>query len=146
MNHLFFAPEQMGDVRFTLDVGGVQYVSTKSTLEKSPTLKKLIAEQQSSENPPFVDRDGFAFQHTLNFLRNGTVHSIEDSSYVEFLILEAGFYGLTKMEAQLSKMLTVSREDLICATNLTTEIRTLIKLVKQCTDKEASTQSTNSAR
>ena len=136
----------MVDVRFTLDVGGVQYISTKSTLEKSPTLKKIIGQQQSSEYPPFVDRDGFAFQHILNFLRNGTIHSIDDSSYVEFLILEAGFYGLTKMEAQLSKKLTVPREDLIRVTNLTREIRTLIKLIKHCTEGEASTETTNEAR
>lgn len=125
----------MADARFVIDVGGIQYVSTRSTLDKSPTLRKALGKHDAaSESPPFIDRDGFAFQHVLNFLRNGTVQNMEDRHYIEFLILEAGFYGLPKMESQLSKMLSAPREELSRISDITAELRALKQLLKRLSD------------
>ena len=95
--------------RYMIDVGGVLYCSTIQTLSKSPTLKSLIERHDDEETLVFIDRDGSAFQHVLNFLRNGTVYAIEDRAFAEFLINEAGFFGLRKMEAQISKQLSERR-------------------------------------
>ena len=105
----------MENVRCFIDVGGCLYVSTFNTLCKSPALKKrLETECHTSsdgtfaiETTPFIDRDGHAFAHILNFLRNGTIHiSTDDRAYIEFLMGEASFYGLRAMESQLSRFLT----------------------------------------
>tara|TARA_B110000046_G_scaffold36453_2_gene39876 strand:+ start:8857 stop:9186 length:330 start_codon:yes stop_codon:yes gene_type:complete len=94
----------MNEPRYTIDVGGTYYVSTRSTFEKSSVLKSIISKHTDPDAPPFVDRDGSAFHFVLNFLRNGTVQHIEDRSYQTILILEAGFYGLRRMEYQLTNM------------------------------------------
>ena len=98
----------MTDQRFCIDIGGVLYMTTVHTLQKSNTIRRILAKHNPAldDTPPFVDRDGGAFYYVLNFLRNGTVHFIADSSYVQFLINEAGYYGLAAMELQLSNMLS----------------------------------------
>ena len=95
----------MGDERYYVDIGGFLYVSTYKTLKKSPYLENMLP-IEPTETPFFVDRDGNAFYYILNFLRNGSVHvSSEDRSFIEFLMGEAQFFGLRKMESQLGKML-----------------------------------------
>ena len=118
----------MEDERFCIDVGGVYYVSTLQTLRKSSTLKHILAKYADNEDVvPFIDRDAGAFHYILNFLRNGSVQYIDDRSFVEFLIVEAGYYGLRKMESQLSKMLTERRTEFA---DLTIEVRNLRSALK----------------
>ena len=118
----------MEDERFCIDVGGVYYFSTLQTLRKSTTLRNALSKYTGNEEViPFIDRDGSAFHYVLNFLRNGSVQYIDDRSFVEFLIIEAGYYGLRKMESQLSKMLTDRRSELV---DLTTELRNLRIILK----------------
>eukprot|EP01084_Bolivina_argentea_P230824 389408_1 len=56
--------------RIELNIGGIKYESTLSTLCKysNSTLCKLIL-----NNIYFIDRDGFIFKYILNFLRNNTL-------------------------------------------------------------------------
>ena len=89
----------MGE-RINIDVGGLIYSSTIGTLNKSPTLKKLIDSHKESEDDsmPFIDRDGFAFMFILNFMRVGEIfQTIQDPLYVQFLVHEASFYGMCDM-------------------------------------------------
>ena len=128
----------MANTRFFIDVGGVQYVSTIATLSKSPTLKTLIAAHSDASDPLFVDRDGFAFHYILNFLRNGTVQVGEDNSYLEFLVLEAGFYGLAKMESQLSKKMSLApKQDVGALVSLSKDVRYFRDLAQRLIDARA---------
>ena len=124
----------MSDNRYYLDVGGVLHVSTLETLRKSPTLDNLLPDN-CEESVFFVDRDGGAFFYILNFLRNGTVHlSTEDRPFLEFLMGEAAFFGLRKMEAQIQKMLEgKKRVDM-------SEVANELRLIRQTL---TSTQTTN---
>lgn len=97
--------------RYAIDVGGWLYTSTLATLQKSPVLKKIIENHTGSDAIVFIDRDPTAFGHVLNFLRNGTVHAgNEDRCYLEFLLGEASYYGLRKMEQQISKTIESKRK------------------------------------
>tara|TARA_B110000046_G_C12781560_1_gene309204 strand:- start:51 stop:431 length:381 start_codon:yes stop_codon:yes gene_type:complete len=89
---------------YSLNVGGVQYVSTLATFRKSPTLQKLLLDAPT-DTVPFVDRDGYAFQLVLAFLRTGQVHlAREDSSFLNAYIDEAVYYGLRPLESILAAM------------------------------------------
>ena len=98
--------------RYMIDVGGFVYCSSIETLSKCPTLKAMIDTSPEDGSLIFIDRDGSAFQYILNFLRNGSILAVDDRAYTEFLIIEAGFFGLRTMESQLSKQLSErSRHD-----------------------------------
>ena len=118
--------------RYCIDVGGWVYCSTLHTLRKSSTLKSLLAHPPEDGSLIFIDRDGSAFQFVLNFLRNGTVHPIEDRAFTEFLIGEASYYGLRRMESQLSSQLTERpRSDL---NDVVIELRAIKQHLKTLTD------------
>ena len=91
--------------RMYINVGGFVYDTTAETLRKSPKLKELI--DQNADGELFVDRDGVAFGYVLSFLRNNAVFHIDDRDYIEFLMSEAVFYGLKRMESQLASMVPV---------------------------------------
>ena len=116
-----------------IDVGGFIYATTLQTLKKSPVLNRLMS-QHNSNDVLFVDRDGGAFAYVLNFLRNGTVIYMDDRNYIEFLIIEAGFFGLKRMESQLSNMLTHKRNNEI--QELVFELRSIRLLIKSLVDNE----------
>ena len=127
----------MEDERFCIDVGGVYFASTLQTLRKSSTLKHILSKYAGKEDVvPFIDRDAGAFHYVLNFLRNGSVQYIDDRSFVEFLIVEAGYYGLRKMESQLSKMLSERRTEF---TDLTIEVRNLQAALKMLSESPQTT-------
>ena len=93
----------------TIDIGGVLHYSTKSSLEKSSVIKKILLEHQKSEHShttPFIDRDGFLFYYILNFLRNGTIQKVEDPSLMQAIMLEAVFYNIRALETQINEFLT----------------------------------------
>ena len=92
-----------------IDVGGILHYSTKTSLEKSPVIKKILLEHQKSEyshTTPFIDRDGFLFYYILNFLRNGTIQKVEDSILMQAIMLEAVFYNIRAMETQINEFLS----------------------------------------
>ena len=52
--------------RVWIDVGGLMYETTSTTLKKSPVLKQMLASQTSGLlEPLFIDRDGAAFMFVL---------------------------------------------------------------------------------
>jgi len=71
----------------TLDVGGVLFKTTKTTLMKASYFSSQF-ERWDNNKPYFIDRDGEAFGHVLRFLRdtNYKVHSKYRS--------ELDFYGV----------------------------------------------------
>lgn len=93
--------------RYFIDVGGVIFATTRSTLSKCPALDRMMKEhdgvKEQDKAPLFVDRDGYYFQYVLNFLRNNSIASI-DASVVEALLNEAAFFKLKEMERQLTEL------------------------------------------
>ncbi|CAG8629313.1 7536_t:CDS:2 [Ambispora leptoticha] len=76
MNHENYADEDDGDIRISLNVGGVKYETCASTLLKYPDsyLMKFLEEKDPDDNDEyFIDRDGNLFWHVLEFYRNGTI-------------------------------------------------------------------------
>ena len=53
--------------------------------------------------PTFIDRDGTHFPFILNFLRDGRVDLPVDDLTKRQLVQEARFYGLPKLERQLTR-------------------------------------------
>ena len=99
----------MGDkVRVYVDIGGMVYTSTRTTLNKSQILKDTIDTCDENEIP-FIDRDGVLFQFVLHFMRTGTIYLIDDRNVLQQLLGEAGFYGLKQMESQISRQLSERR-------------------------------------
>lgn len=118
-------------VRLCIDVGGIVYTSTRSTLEKSTRLKQLIEECDESELP-FVDRDGWLFQYVIHFMRTGTIYSVDDRNVLQQLLGEAGFYGLKQMESQISKHLSERRRGEL--QEVVTELRHIKAIMKNLVD------------
>ena len=119
--------------RCYIDVGGWIYCSSPSTLQRSPTLKSMLTELSPEQPSLFVDRDGVAFRHILNFLRSGTI-LVDDGAYIELLIGEAKFYGLPQMESLLlAKSTTARRWDMH---DLVTELRAINIQLKHLAEKD----------
>ena len=91
-------------LRFYIEVGGIIFTTTEATLRKSPTLNTLIDTATLPENDIlFVDRDPIAFTFILMYLRSGSMYTArEDDTYIEYLMSEASFYGLRKLEQDLA--------------------------------------------
>ena len=88
-----------------LDVGGVYFETTEFTLSKCEVLRKNCENNDSM----FVDRDPSLFTYVLNYLRNGVVCVHSDSALIEILLLEARYFQLPSMEAQLQEKLKSAR-------------------------------------
>lgn len=87
-----------------LNVGGVELFTNKSTLldTGSSFFKKMLI---NDEDLYFIDRDGGAFALILNYLRQGSLNvSIYDTHFVDFLLCEASFYELPKLETDLMQV------------------------------------------
>lgn len=86
-----------------LDVGGVIFHTKRSTLlnstNPSPFFEALLSNE---EDMYFIDRDPNGFSIILNFLRQGHLNlSIYDTSVIDFLLSEAQFFNLQKLEKEL---------------------------------------------
>ena len=100
---LIIMPEILNDETVVLNVGGIFYTSTKTTLCRSPLLKQLLLDNSGEL---FIDRDPSSFFFILNYLRTGLIiQDPVDKHYVNFLINEAHIYGLNKMVEQLNGFL-----------------------------------------
>eukprot|EP00299_Pterocystis_sp_00344_P005812 c17548_g1_i1.p1 GENE.c17548_g1_i1~~c17548_g1_i1.p1 ORF type:complete len:277 (-),score=34.05 c17548_g1_i1:72-902(-) len=86
----------------TLNVGGQQFVTLRSTLLRHKSKLGDMIERKpcgpgfacSNDTTFFIDRDAKQFRHILNYLRDGTIpilHQVEDRSE---LLREAKFYGV----------------------------------------------------
>lgn len=86
--------------KIILDVGGVYFETKRTTLLNSSEYFDILLSNE--EDVYFVDRDPFAFQVVLNFLRQGTLHlSCEDPATIDFLLSEAQYYKLSSLQTEL---------------------------------------------
>jgi hypothetical protein len=84
-----------------LDVGGIKFKTTKSTLKKYPDtyftglLNDKYPLLKQEDGSIFIDRDGKHFRLLLNFLRSGRIILPTDEIERRELLIEAEFYLLT---------------------------------------------------
>ena len=72
--------------------------------EESPLARMFSGQFLIEEKvPTFIDRDGTHFSYILNFLRDGGVDLPDDDLTKRQLVQEARFYGLPKLERQLTR-------------------------------------------
>ena len=86
-----------------LNVGGVYYATSRSTLESAGGFLKKLSEVTESE--VFIDRNGIAFSFVLDYLRSGVILT-NDPVMVRLLQVEADYYGLSSMETALRNVIT----------------------------------------
>ena len=113
--------------RIMLDVGGIHFSTSRSTLTKYPESmlgvmfsgRHDIEAMKCSDGSFFIDRDGTHFRYILNFLRDGeeVVESIpESSAAVRELFREAEYYQLEELVTALTpivrKVSIVSQNDI----------------------------------
>ncbi|XP_074648381.1 BTB/POZ domain-containing protein KCTD6-like [Tubulanus polymorphus] len=91
----------MSDEVIVLNVGGVQYTTTLSTLSKYPhsMLGVMFSGQFGSASVDgqgnyFIDRDGETFKHVLNFLRTSQLCLPQGFKDWDLLEAEADFYQI----------------------------------------------------
>lgn len=82
-----------------LNVGGVFYTTTKSTLlaEAGSMLAAIVTSglpsRRDANGRIFIDRDGHRFRNVLNYLRSAAFHCIDDRTALRELAEEAEFFG-----------------------------------------------------
>lgn len=97
-----------------LNVGGVHYTTTLSTLTRDP--ESLLGQMftgrwrpgqaqqpvlRDSKGKYFIDRDGVLFRYTLDFLRNQKLTLPENFHECERLKQEADYFQMTEMKTTL---------------------------------------------
>ena len=109
-----------------LCVGGAYFVTTKSTLDRAPYFRNLVAQVDADEAPPvFVDRDPTHFRHILNHLRGGCVLPCDKASLHE-LRGEADFYSMNDLIQAIDAALPAALDPLeSLAAQLLAAVRTL---------------------
>ena len=116
--------------RIVLDVGGMHFSTSRSTLSKYPESmlgvmfsgRHNLKTMQCKDGSFFIDRDGTHFRHILNYLRDGeeVIESFPESPGVLLeLIREAKFYQL---EGLVKVITPVLRERDIVAQNQITSL------------------------
>ena len=93
---------QQFNPRIKVDVGGVKFTTSKSTLRAVPEsmLDAYFSGRHTNETDEegyhFIDRDGTHFRHILNFLRDPTNFTLElPTEHMKELFVETEYYGLT---------------------------------------------------
>jgi len=87
----------------SLNVGGVRYVTTRTTLTKYPDsmLGRMfggdIPTAQDEDGAYFIDRNGILFSEVLDFLRTDTLKVPKRQADLEALKREADFYQIVPM-------------------------------------------------
>lgn len=116
----------MDDIQIIkLNIGGMIYHTTKSTLlfDHNSQLAKLVrgedhglivtrtgsleinnsSNEANKEVGIFIDRDGTNFKYLLNYLRTGHIVLPEEKNVLREILLEAQFYNIKGIIAELSK-------------------------------------------
>ena len=102
--------------RIILDVGGVRFSTSRSTLTKYPESmlgimfsgRHDLETMQCKDGSFFIDRDGTHFRHILNYLRDGDEVAdffLKSTDVLLELIHEAKFYQLDNLTTLLKPML-----------------------------------------
>lgn len=105
-----------------LNVGGVHYTTTLSTLTRDPDslLGQMFTGRWRAGQPQqpvlrdskgkyFIDRDGVLFRYTLDFLRNQKLTLPENFHECERLKQEADYFQMTEMRSTLLAASAASR-------------------------------------
>jgi hypothetical protein len=94
--------------RVKLNVGGVLYETTLSTLRKEESFLSALFSGRyevavdEKDGSVFIDRDGVVFRHILNYLRRGRlVISESDTTLTAELLDEARFFQISSLVALL---------------------------------------------
>ena len=103
----------------SLNVGGVQYATSLSTLTKYED--SMFGGMFGSELPTakdkdgayFIDRDGQLFRHILNFLRCDELCLPDDFKELELLKKEADFYQIAPLIAALESASVPDEEKIV---------------------------------
>ena len=91
------------DDAIVLNVGGVRYTTSQSTLTSYPDtmlarmLTGSVPSKKDDSGAFFIDRDGLLFRHVLNFLRNDKLSLPHPFDDYESLRNEAEFYEIEPM-------------------------------------------------
>lgn len=101
--------------KYSLDVAGFLFFTTKTTLFRSPLLKSMIEQKEREDSekedpsPLFVDRDPFVFHHILNYLRSYKLCGVqkEDSVLLDQLRCEASFFRLPDLVSLVDSLLVL---------------------------------------
>jgi len=91
-----------------LDVGGVMFKTTTSTLQsvEGSMLASMFSGRYKipkSGGAVFMDRDGTHFRYILNYLRNGRVNIPRDITLHQDLLVEAEYYQLNDFAEELKE-------------------------------------------
>eukprot|EP01084_Bolivina_argentea_P048687 89679_1 len=93
----------------TLNVGGIKFETTLSTLTKyeNSVLAKMFqgnfSLKPSKDGSYFIDRNGTFFEYILDFLRTGQINipDINKEYIIKGLLIETDFYQLTSLQLLL---------------------------------------------
>ena len=116
--------------RIVLDVGGMHYSTSRTTLTKYPESmlgvmfsgRHDLETMQCEDGSFFIDRDGTHFRYILNYLRDGeeVLESFPNSTVILLdLLREAKFYQL---EGLVSGLIPILRENDVVAQNQITAL------------------------
>ena len=94
--------KSMADSIIRLNVGGVSYDTTKSTLCRVPSMLESMFngpfESKLIDGRYFIDRNGQLFQHILDYLRDGESWDVpSDLDLCRSLLREARFFCLAPL-------------------------------------------------
>lgn len=113
----------------TVNVGGVHFMTYRSTLEGSPMLSKLMETSLGNDDVAFfVDRDPSLFAVCLNWMRGVRVLPT-DKSALETLESDADYYGLQSLAEEACKARTGSTRADATKDSLATISDTLTKML-----------------
>ncbi|XP_068760221.1 uncharacterized protein [Montipora capricornis] len=93
-----------------LNVGGKIYKTALATLQKDPDSMlcamfsgKFELKPDDEDGAYFIDRDAELFRYILNYLRNDVLHCPDERTVLEDLLVEARFYQVQGLIAQLER-------------------------------------------
>ena len=117
MVYTFCITETQKNDMISLNVGGIMYMTTRSTLtsHSSGPKSKLQAMfgHPATELCPldaqgnfFIDRDGQLFRYVLNFLRTGRILKPSNKDELRALLLEADYYQIQSLSDEIRELET----------------------------------------
>lgn len=115
----------MGERLVYLNVGGVVFVTRRSTVEQTAFFEAALRCRADDCDELFVDRDPTFFRYILNWMR-GVTQLPEDDAVLQELAWEADYYGLVPMSNAIIR--TKSRFSLLRTLHgVHSEMKTLSK-------------------